>query len=196
MRTSKYGARIGRPPVVWKPTTPKRCTKCGGVKLAGDFYWSSVVGVAGGVYHRPGPWCKACTCEERHRQLKIRGKEINELRKKRYVLRAPTLRRRTAEWQRENPEKMAVIKEVRHRRLMAACAKKYSKAEHAKWLSRAIERQSGRCYYCGSACSSLETDHRVPICRGGRHEEANIVASCRSCNASKGTQTDQEYNAN
>ena len=42
-----------------------------------------------------------------------------------------------------------------------------------------------RCAYCGSLPATLEKDHFIPICLGGRHTRHNILPACRSCNAQK-----------
>lgn len=48
------------------------------------------------------------------------------------------------------------------------------------------------CVYCGKAPSG-GTDHRWPLSRGGDNEVANLVASCRPCNESKGSRTVDEW---
>ena len=40
------------------------------------------------------------------------------------------------------------------------------------------------CAYCGEK-QELEQDHFVPVSKGGEYTKANIIPSCRSCNASK-----------
>jgi hypothetical protein len=47
----------------------------------------------------------------------------------------------------------------------------------------------GRCAYCGEPSGRLEREHMQPLSRGGEHTAANIVPSCRTCNASKHTKT-------
>ena len=49
-----------------------------------------------------------------------------------------------------------------------------------------------RCAYCGKP-SRLEREHVVPLIRGGHDDVNNIVPSCRSCNASKGTKLVSEW---
>jgi HNH endonuclease len=39
------------------------------------------------------------------------------------------------------------------------------------------------CYWCGGIGGTA--DHVVPISRGGKHSEGNLVPACRSCNSSK-----------
>jgi len=41
------------------------------------------------------------------------------------------------------------------------------------------------CAYCGTADASPQRDCVLPISRGGRYTLANVVPTCRSCNASK-----------
>jgi hypothetical protein len=41
------------------------------------------------------------------------------------------------------------------------------------------------CAYCGATGTPLQKDCVLPISRGGRYELANVVPTCRSCNASK-----------
>ncbi len=42
----------------------------------------------------------------------------------------------------------------------------------------------GGCAYCG-ADGPLQRDCMLPIARGGRYTQANVVPACGSCNASK-----------
>lgn len=44
-------------------------------------------------------------------------------------------------------------------------------------------RDGNRCQYCGGRAESI--DHVVPRSRGGEHVWENVVAACRSCNATK-----------
>jgi 5-methylcytosine-specific restriction endonuclease McrA len=50
---------------------------------------------------------------------------------------------------------------------------------------RVVRRFGGRCAYCGAG-GAMTIDHVVPLARGGRHTEGNIVPACLSCNTSKG----------
>lgn len=45
-------------------------------------------------------------------------------------------------------------------------------------------RDRGLCGYCGG--TAAEVDHIRPRVRDGSNHPANLVAACRSCNASKG----------
>ncbi len=49
------------------------------------------------------------------------------------------------------------------------------------------------CQYCGVAGDShMTVDHVQPRSRGGKSEWANLVASCSTCNARKGSRTPAE----
>jgi 5-methylcytosine-specific restriction endonuclease McrA len=64
------------------------------------------------------------------------------------------------------------------------------------WLARHVERQNGRCAYCGIPVflppkhgkedRRATLDHVVPLVRGGADSEANTVAACLACNNAKG----------
>ncbi|MGW1840355.1 HNH endonuclease [Streptomyces sp. NPDC002067] len=45
----------------------------------------------------------------------------------------------------------------------------------------------GGCAYCDGPAEEL--DHVIPLARGGPDAPSNVVAACRSCNASKYTHT-------
>lgn len=53
----------------------------------------------------------------------------------------------------------------------------------AQWT--ALKAAWGGCAYCGEATTSFQKDCVLPISRGGSYVLANVVPSCRSCNASK-----------
>ena len=49
-----------------------------------------------------------------------------------------------------------------------------------------LRRDGGRCAYCSAAADTV--DHVIPKSRGGRHDWANVVASCQQDNLAKGDQ--------
>lgn len=61
-----------------------------------------------------------------------------------------------------------------------------------------IRRQGFKCAYCVMPFegNNFETDHKTPIGRGGTNDFGNLHFVCQSCNAAKGTKTDEEYRAN
>ena len=52
--------------------------------------------------------------------------------------------------------------------------------------------QRRTCWYCGGGGGPFETEHKVPISRGGKWG-ANIVDACASCNHLKGRLTVDEF---
>ncbi len=70
-----------------------------------------------------------------------------------------------------------------------------NKPAERNWLVRHMERQNGRCAYCGIAMflppsrgkadRRATLDHVVPIAQGGRDSESNTVAACEACNNAK-----------
>ncbi|HEX9114144.1 MAG TPA: HNH endonuclease [Nitrospirota bacterium] len=55
----------------------------------------------------------------------------------------------------------------------------------SQWWKR--KRSAGRCYYCGGTFkpSELTMDHLVPIVRGGKSVQGNLVPACKQCNSKK-----------
>lgn len=58
----------------------------------------------------------------------------------------------------------------------------------------AFLRDRYRCQYCGKEGQSheLTLDHVIPRFRGGKHEWANVVSACTTCNHRKGSRTPAE----
>ena len=57
-----------------------------------------------------------------------------------------------------------------------------------------IKNESGgRCYWCRQDVDYLEIDHVIPVSRGGTNERENLVASCKVCNADKGSKLIHEW---
>jgi len=55
-----------------------------------------------------------------------------------------------------------------------------------RWWQNRLAR--GKCHYCGATFppSELTMDHLVPIVRGGRSTQGNVVVACKECNSRKG----------
>lgn len=54
--------------------------------------------------------------------------------------------------------------------------------------------QSGRCYYCNCELNGkYQTDHVIPLSRGGSDGPENIVVACEPCNRSKGAKLPHEW---
>jgi 5-methylcytosine-specific restriction endonuclease McrA len=83
-------------------------------------------------------------------------------------------------WRKDNPEKAKAKVARRRARNASAAGYGYTTAEHiaARW-----EVWGGRCYMCGKRAE--ETDHVIPISKGGAHWPSNLRPACRFCNRSK-----------
>jgi len=55
----------------------------------------------------------------------------------------------------------------------------------SQWWKRRIA--AGICFYCHRRVGhrALTMDHRVPLGRGGRSTQGNVVPACKSCNTKK-----------
>lgn len=55
-----------------------------------------------------------------------------------------------------------------------------------RWWKNRLAR--GKCHYCGGTFlpPQLTMDHLVPIVRGGRSTQGNVVVACKECNSRKG----------
>ena len=61
--------------------------------------------------------------------------------------------------------------------------------DRAARLALAVDRQGGRCLWCGRRFGPLippTTEHLVPRLKGGPSIVANEAAACRRCNADRG----------
>jgi 5-methylcytosine-specific restriction endonuclease McrA len=57
---------------------------------------------------------------------------------------------------------------------------------------RVLRRDAYTCVYCGREAN--EADHVVPKSKGGQDIMTNLVASCKSCNSSKGNRPNARTN--
>ena len=81
----------------------------------------------------------------------------------------------------KHKKKMAILHELRHRE------------SYRQYRDLVLERDGFACVYCGCEGGNLQLDHVIPRSRGGADTPDNLVAACRSCNASKGAKTPQEW---
>ncbi|MBW4692277.1 MAG: HNH endonuclease [Lyngbya sp. HA4199-MV5] len=67
--------------------------------------------------------------------------------------------------------------------------------------ARILAKTQNLCWYCGCGFDELTDDlskapcldHVIPQSRGGTHDEENLVASCRLCNARKSSKSLEEF---
>jgi len=55
----------------------------------------------------------------------------------------------------------------------------------SQWWKR--KRSTGICYYCGKKFkpAELTMDHLIPVTRGGKSVQGNLVPACKECNNKK-----------
>lgn len=99
------------------------------------------------------------------------------------------------QWARDHPEaKAAIMKRGnnRYRALFAQAPGSFTKDD----LRRLLETQAYRCAnpHCRrDLLDGFDTDHIIPLSRGGSHWPDNRQLLCRPCNSSKGTKTMAEW---
>jgi hypothetical protein len=81
--------------------------------------------------------------------------------------------------------------------LGAWCAS-VSDADFLSWPEQrrsVFRRDQYRCDYCGRRVTSRtgHVDHKLPVCRGGTDDPANLVTACGPCNQRKGSRTALEF---
>lgn len=171
------------------PSIPrtKRCSKCGETKPLDEFY-----------VNRASPDGKTARCK---RCSLAAATQWNAANKSRHDAGAARYRARNREYYREyarqyrakygyrldfqrrrwvarDPEKQRAYNRACAQRRRAASGECSAEKLRAKW-----DYYGGRCYLCGA--KAVETDHVVPIARGGTGWPANLRPVCVSCNRRK-----------
>lgn len=91
-------------------------------------------------------------------------------------------------WRKANRARVRAI-EFRRRALKRnAAGADYTTAQHLHWR---WEMWGGCCYICGGRAT--ETDHVIPLFRGGANWPANLRPICKSCNSRKRTLSLSEF---
>ncbi len=95
---------------------------------------------------------------------------------------------RMLRWIKENPQKVAIIRNRRRAREVDA---------HGDYTIddvRSLLRSYGRvCFYCDVALTKFHVDHFIPLARGGSNGPENLRLSCPPCNWSKGGKMPWEW---
>lgn len=65
-----------------------------------------------------------------------------------------------------------------------------------QWQAAWRNKKSVKCYWCNKRYSpkQCQSDHVVPLSRGGEHDISNLVVSCRFCNQSKNAKLPEVWN--
>jgi len=165
-RHEGYRRKAGVPPArrLDPNATEKECPRCG-VVLPIDAFGSATRAADGRA-----TYCRDCVAVlsrrdyERHRDRRIASVRAYEAKNPEAVARM-----------------MVAVHSRRRARLLGATvegAPVTVESIAARWAM-----WGDRCYLCGG--EATETDHVIPLARGGKHVPANLRPACRSCNASK-----------
>lgn len=180
----------------------KTCTLCGVTKLLGDFAKRK---------ERRCSHCKACVCARVKQYMAAGGAEykakkkaydvarvsgikefLSEQAKARYERSRPEKIAAAKAWVSGNPEKRAAIAQNYKHRRRAQEAGGISSADLLAWK----RTQPKVCYWCGKKCAkSFTVDHYTALSKGGKHEAANLVIACRTCNVRKNAKDPEQFRA-
>ena len=156
----------------------KKCSKCGEEKELAEFSRDKS--------QKDGRYSKCKTC---HKQYYQANREKILEREKQYK---QENREKIAEYKKQYQQANRDKSNARSQKRRALKRKAAGNATAAEIQAR-FDYHGNRCYYCG--CDGKMTiEHRIPLSRGGTHWPANIVPACQSCNYSKGTKTEKEFN--
>ena len=137
-------------------------------------------------------WIAANPEREKERHKRWRAKNAERVRSKRaekYSKNKEQVREQTAKWRAAHPEARRVYKQNRRAKETA----------NGGSLSGAIVEtlfrlQRGKCACCEMPLGEdYHLDHRVPLARGGAHEDSNMQLLRQHCNQSKGVKDPIEY---
>ena len=153
----------------------KKCSKCNESKSFTEFckHYGNKDGLSS--------YCRACDNKRTSKWETDNVQRANE-RKYRWAMSNPDkVTKASAEWAKRNPES-GVQKATRYR------AKKKQLFVEDFTLEQILERDGLGCAWCGVIPDEYHVDHVRPLDLKGVHAPFNLVASCVSCNTSKGAQ--------
>jgi 5-methylcytosine-specific restriction endonuclease McrA len=105
------------------------------------------------------------------------------------------------EWKNANQDQIRAYRNANLDLFRAACQKRRARKKNnggsftEQELIHMRLTQGGFCAYCQRQHDpdALTIDHIISIDQGGRHEAANIVLACPTCNSSKGNRTPDQW---
>lgn len=60
-------------------------------------------------------------------------------------------------------------------------------------ISDMLYQQNNKCFYCKNELGDYHIDHIIPLSKGGKHKEYNLVVTCPKCNLSKSAKYPDEF---
>lgn len=139
--------------------------------------------------------------------LEANRAKMREKAKARYYADKAAKLLKNAEYRRNNPDKLKLIKEVSNKKYnerrffyVRACGialrvkDKVLPKELCAVLSRAWYNQRGRCAYTGKRLDrNAQVDHKIPVSRGGTNDASNLHWVTLDANHVKGSMTHDEF---
>lgn len=119
------------------------------------------------------------------------SKVAENMRKYRVLKKEQYLKNRK-EWQLKNPDKVKIYNARKHAKRRCSIEKTEFKLTEIEW-NNIIINQKYKCFYCLKKMKKPTIDHVIPLAKGGSHSKENIVASCLTCNCSKGKKDISEF---
>lgn len=152
--------------------TQKSCPRCERVLTADEFGLRRRKNRGGTVSIVLHTWCIECRREDSRHRMRSVPRAVKAARVKRYKYQTPSYM-------------LPYARTASGRRRWERAASQMGSVTKAH-LDR--EMSAHNCSYCLEPLTddNRELDHVVPLCSGGEHDDANIVAACSSCNRSKG----------
>lgn len=156
-------------------------------------------------------YCKKCANEKsrqyqqknrdeiiarKRRYHKQHKEEIDAYNKQYYIDHSDEVKRRVNEWESNHPNQSKDNQVMYFHRARSKKAGITSTFTRKEWvLCKEHFSINGMicCAYCGKQISRATQDHIIPFEQGGENIKNNIVPSCISCNASKGTKNMHEW---
>lgn len=100
----------------------------------------------------------------------------------RYRRKTGEIKAQIRDWQTKNPERVRAYKQASKAARRATTEVGMTGAELHRWK----QAQAKVCHWCGAKCArKYHVDHYDPLSRGGKHEAANLVIACPTCNLRK-----------
>lgn len=129
--------------------------------------------------------CKQCDNNKAKKYYDENNESRKEYRRRYREQNLEKVSKAVKDWYTKHPEKIDEYAKKRIQRKLQNGLFEISKKE----LKRLY---SSKCFYCGSS-EFIQTDHIIPLSKGGRHSIGNLIPACRKCNSSKGSKFLMEW---